>query len=112
MKVLTQLTIIITLISNSSYLFAQQCGVISDKKTKESIAYSSISFIKKSMGVITDEKGIFCLEIPKNLSDSVQISALGYENQKITFSQFMESDTIYLNEKRVVLEEVIVKKTD
>jgi hypothetical protein len=110
MRVLTQLIIIIILISNFSYLFAQQCSVISDKKTKEGIAYSSIIIIQKSAGIITDEKGKFCLEISKNLSDSVLISALGYENQKITFNQFVKSDTIYLNEKRVILNEVIVKK--
>lgn len=111
MKVLAQLTIIVLFLSNYSYLFAQKCGIISDKKTKEGIAYSSVIIIQKSNGIITDEKGKFCLEIQKNLLDSILISALGYEIQKMTLRQFEQSDTIYLTEKRVILDEVIVKKT-
>jgi hypothetical protein len=94
----------------STHLFAQQCGVISDKKTKEGIAYSSIIIINKSNGIITDDKGKFCLDIQQNLSDSMQISALGYENQRILICRFMKTDTIYLKEKRVILDEVIVRK--
>ncbi len=110
MKVCSQLTIILSILLITTHLFAQQCGVISDKKTKEGIAYSSIIIINKSNGLITDEKGKYCLDIQKNAVDSILISALGYENQRMTFSQFAKLDTIYLKEKRVVLNEVVVKK--
>jgi hypothetical protein len=107
------LRLIIALIFSliSTHLFSQQCGVISDKKTKEGIAYVSIIIINKSNGIITDDKGKYCLDIQKNISDSVLISALGYENQRMTFNQLAKFDTIYLKEKRVVLDEVIVKKS-
>lgn len=110
MKVLAQSIITLSISLITTHLFAQECGVISDKKTKEGIAYSSIIIVNKFNGIITDEKGKFCINIQKTVSDSVIISALGYENQKMTVNQFVKSDTIYLNEKRVILDEVIVRK--
>ena len=92
-------------------IIAQKCGVIVDNNSKIGIAYSTISLMKKPIGTITDEKGRFCFESPQKimLSDSILISALGYENKSISVKQYIQYDTLFLKEKITILDEVIVK---
>ncbi|MDZ7896682.1 MAG: carboxypeptidase-like regulatory domain-containing protein [Arcicella sp.] len=99
------------LLSISIDSIAQKCGIIVDDNNRVGIAYSTISVLKKPNGTISDEQGRFCFELPNklNLSDSIFISALGYENKTISVKQYAQFDTLFLKEKIIVLEEVIVK---
>jgi hypothetical protein len=91
------------------YIFAQKCGIIVDSQTKLGISYVTISIVNKPFGTLSNEKGNFCFEAQGIDSDSVFISALGYEYKKISFKQYLKSDTIFLKEKNIVLDEVVVK---
>ncbi|PWK16137.1 carboxypeptidase-like protein [Arcicella aurantiaca] len=103
--------IVILLIIFPYFNFAQKCGLVADNQTKFGIPYATISVINKPFGIISDERGGFCFEAKtSNMdNDSIVISALGYEHRKISFKQYLKSDTIFLREKNVVLGEVVVK---
>jgi len=57
-------------------------GLITDELTKETIPFVNISFLNTSIGTITDTNGNFHLETDL-LVDSLLISYIGYESQKI-----------------------------
>jgi CarboxypepD_reg-like domain len=102
---------LILLLTFPYYSFSQKCGIVADNQTKLGISYVTISIANKPFGTLSDEKGIFCFEV-KTLNidlDSVFVSALGYEPKKIPFRQYLKSDTIFLKEKNVILNEVVVK---
>jgi hypothetical protein len=110
MKIIRSI-IILLLIYFSLPCFSQKCGIIADKATKLGISYSSISFIQKPLGTLSDNKGSYCLEISisKEKNDSIFVSALGYENKRLSYKQYIQSDTIFLVEKNILLQEVVVK---
>jgi hypothetical protein len=90
-------------------IFSQKCGVIANIQTKVGIPYVTISVINKPLGTLSDSKGNFCFETQSTSTDSIFVSALGYESKKILFKQYLKSDTIFLIEKNIILDEVVVK---
>ncbi|MCU0469538.1 MAG: carboxypeptidase-like regulatory domain-containing protein [Arcicella sp.] len=103
--------IIILLIFLPHFNFAQKCGFVADNQKKSGISYATISIINKPFGIISNERGGFCFETKtSNMdNDTILISAFGYEHEKISFKQYLKSDTIFLREKNIILDEVIVK---
>ena len=100
------LLLILILSYNSS--FCQKCGIIVDIKTKNGIPYTTISSLNKQKGVLADEKGKYCFVLAITQNDSIVISALGYKIKTLSISEYLKLDTIYLQEKNVVLSEVTV----
>ncbi|MDR6562846.1 MULTISPECIES: carboxypeptidase-like regulatory domain-containing protein [unclassified Arcicella] len=95
----------------SELTLSQKCGIVSDSHTKVGVAYATISLINKPTGTVSNESGNFCLDIQgkRGIEDSLLFSALGYEQRIFSLNDFLHSDTIFLREKNVVLEEVTVK---
>jgi hypothetical protein len=93
------------------YLFLSNCFlqtnnvVIFDKINKQPVAYSSIKFIGSKNGIYADENGTF--DLSKIISDSIQISNLGYLTSKLKTSEL--NDTIYLIQNSEILSEIIIK---
>lgn len=92
----------------SKVSFCQKCGIIVDIKTKNGIPYTTIASSNKQKGVLADEKGKFCLILAISQNDSIVVSALGYKIKTLSISEYLKLDTIYLQEKNVVLSEVTV----
>ncbi|MEZ2414118.1 carboxypeptidase-like regulatory domain-containing protein [Muriicola sp. E247] len=90
-------------------------GVILDKNTNEPIPYVNIGFPKKGIGTVSDEEGLFHLEIDTKLlgtSEILQFSSLGYStiNRKASELEFSynEYPIIYLEPKAEQLNPVVV----
>ena len=57
---------------------------VTDCKTNEPIPFVSIGILGQNMGTITDEKGVFSLQIPKNfVQDSLTFSSIGFETKRL-----------------------------
>lgn len=89
--------------------FSQKCGIIADIKTKKSIPYTTISSLNKQKGVLADDNGKYCFELTHSQNDSIFVSSLGYELKVLSFNEYLKLDTIYLQERYIVLSEVLVK---
>ena len=88
--------------------FCQKCGIIVDIKTKNGIPYTTIASSNTQKGVLADEKGKYCFTSIFTSNDSIIVSALSYEIKVLSMNDYLKSDTIYLQEKNIVLSEVIV----
>jgi hypothetical protein len=98
----------------STAFFAQQKinGIIIDKTTKEAIPYVSIGIIGKSIGTISDDKGVFEFLLSENLKkDSLKIAAIGYKPLVFLVSGFVKepNKTIILESLPTQLGEVVVR---
>lgn len=83
-------------------------GTILDQNTHTRIIYASVYFNGTFVGTHTDQKGYFELDISKNLSMSLTISALGYYS--VTLTDFLSDKPflIYLTPKVYELKEVVI----
>ena len=106
--------LIITLVLNVS-LFAQNyTGQILDAKTNQPLSYVSIGVKGKSVGVLSDAKGVFHINIDKKYNnDTLTICILGYKSVNFKCSDFIlknkDSNKYFLNEEAYNLPEVIIK---
>lgn len=103
-----RLSLLLFFLLFSKVSFCQKCGIIVDIKTKNGIPYTTIASSNKQKGVLADEKGKFCLTLAISQNDSIVVSALGYKIKTLSISEYLKSDTIYLQEKNISLSEVIV----
>lgn len=84
-------------------------GFISDSKTKKAIPYSSIAILHSNKGTYADADGMFHLNSNGNTTDTLKISAIGYEPKIINISSLLKTkDTIYLTASTETLEEVVL----
>ncbi len=86
-------------------------GEIKDFKTGGPLPYATIEIFNLKTGTITDKNGIFHFEITSgNLTyDTINFSYVGYETNKMSIGDFIQSgETITLKEKPVILEEIEV----
>lgn len=100
------------LLISSPFFFAvgqEKCGLLADGKTHSPVAYASIYYPTTSTGMFSSENGVYCLPSSINLTDSVVISALGYDKTTIAFTDLLKKDTIYLNNRPINLENVVIK---
>lgn len=84
-------------------------GTVLDKQTKEKIVYAAVYFSGTFNGAYTDQNGNFKLDISKNTSMPLSISAVGYYS--FTLNNFSSGKplTIYLTPKIYDLNEVVIK---
>ena len=114
MPIKTLLTLIFACIVTSQ-IFAQESivltGTVLDKAINMPLAYVSVGVLNKSMGSVTDTSGNFVFNIgQENISDSLQISIVGYSALRIAVKDFIAASdkTIRLSVKSQQLQEVIV----
>ncbi len=94
--------------------FAQQkiTGVVFDKSSKQPIPFVSIGIIGKSVGTVSDEKGVFEFNFKESQKkDSIKIYAIGYKPLVFLASDFIreENKEFFLQSLPTQLEEVVVK---
>ena len=84
-------------------------GHVFDKKSKTSVPYANISFLKTLKGTSSDEDGYFYIDVPESyLERDVHISALGFKDTIMSAKVISENKKIYLKEESFELEEVVV----
>src|SRR6187551_2609399 len=77
--------------------------IVVDKNTKEPIEYAEV--FNTESNSVTNNYGSFIFSSTKN---EINIKKLGYEDMQIKFDDFKGKDTIYMNPKMVLLDEVII----
>jgi len=85
-------------------------GTISDK-ADQPLAYVSVGILNKPVGTVSDSLGNFSFEISNgNLSDTLQVSIVGYNSFQILVKNFISGPEkkIRLTERATQLEEVVV----
>jgi uncharacterized protein YqkB len=103
----------------TTHLFAQTSqpnnitlkGIIVTAAADQPLAYVSVGVLNKPVGTVSDSLGNFSFEITdENLSDTLQVSMVGYNSLKILVKDFMSAPQkkIQLTENAALLEEVVV----
>ncbi|MEJ7682928.1 MAG: carboxypeptidase-like regulatory domain-containing protein [Segetibacter sp.] len=86
-------------------------GVITEQESNLPLSYVSIGIIDKPVGTISDTSGNYSLVISKeNLSDTLQISLVGYKTNKISVNEFILTNdkNVKLTRRTFLLPKVIV----
>ncbi len=81
-------------------------GKIVDQSTGEPIPFASVYLSDMSAGTSTDEDGRYKLKVNKNSDVNIEVSYLGYENQK--FSSDKQITNIALKESLSQISEVVI----
>ncbi len=86
-------------------------GSVYDKLNNDAIADCTIGIDGTSIGTIANADGRFALKIPIKYKDAMlHVSHLGYEAKQIPIALFAgNSRTIYMNQRIVPLQEVIIR---
>jgi hypothetical protein len=90
-------------------LFSQSYqGLVYDKKNNMPVVFANI-YTSQNSGVISNSEGYFKINL-QNLrdNDSLSISSLGYKSQKISVSELVKLDTVFLSVQEEMLDEVVV----
>lgn len=86
-------------------------GKVLDAENREPISYANIGFPSVNIGTASQRDGTFKLKLPKDLKDdSLQISAIGYNTDKVHVSTFLDSERVrfQLTPKTYQLESITV----
>jgi hypothetical protein len=83
-------------------------GTVLDNETKSPIGFASIYFSGTTSGTQSDQKGNFELDVSKNASIPLTISAIGYYSSTLTDFSTDTPHIIYLNPKTYQLNEVSI----
>ncbi len=89
-------------------------GFVLDKETNQPLAYVSIGVLDKPQGTVTDSAGHFSFSLNKdNLSDTLQISIVGYTTSRIAVTDFVSGTdkSIKLTQQIEQLAEVTITNT-
>ncbi|WP_430410421.1 DUF5686 family protein [Kordia sp.] len=88
--------------------FAQQTisGVVTDKKTKESLPFANI-LLSESKGTITDAEGKFVLNLKKEIT-SIRVSYIGYKTLTVPITKNTTYLTIALEPSQESLDAVVL----
>jgi hypothetical protein len=83
-------------------------GTVFDKKTNEKIGFATLFFNGTFVGTYSDENGHFELDISKNASMPLTVSAIGYYSVTITDLPIDKPIPVYLTPKVYQMKEVVV----
>ncbi|NOR87793.1 MAG: hypothetical protein GQ527_09305 [Bacteroidales bacterium] len=84
-------------------------GTLLDQNTKEPLPYANIVILQKNIGTISNEKGLFSLDISKlEKTDTLSFQYIGYKTKAIIISELDSSSIIYLKEDLINLSEAFV----
>lgn len=88
-------------------------GIVKNKKSGQTIEYVNVGVKGKSIGTVSNEKGVFVLAIDSQYdNDSILFSCIGFFPFSMKVSDFkkQENHEIYLNEKIIQIKEVVIRK--
>lgn len=83
------------------------CGYLYDNITNEALPFVN-AIINSKLYTITDENGFFSFENPRNNSEKITLSILGYQSKEIILSTNNNCLSIKLNSISPELDEVII----
>lgn len=89
-------------------------GIILDNNQKP-IQYANVGILNKSLGTISNQKGVFNLNLEKiNQTDTLRISCIGYKAKDIIVNEIDTNKNleITLQEESIQLDEVIIVYKD
>jgi len=92
-------------------IFAQNIkGIVVDSITNKPLAYVNVGVVNSSFGCITNTNGLYQLKLDKKVDalSFVRYSMLGYDDKIIALSKAFQLDSIYLQKKDIMLDEVIL----
>ncbi|MEI7423193.1 MAG: carboxypeptidase-like regulatory domain-containing protein [Prolixibacteraceae bacterium] len=99
-KFLLLLTIICFYISGFSQVIR---GTVIDKSSAEAIPFASIYFSGTTLGTTSNDKGDFELSLPKDLSNPLTVSAIGFNSFNLTNYKNLDRLTVSLEPKKYEL---------
>jgi len=83
-----------------------------ENMNKIGLSYSSVSVLNSDIVVLTNEKGLFMIEIPEsNNSTTITVEMNGYEKKIVSIDELIKNPIVTLNEKPIQLNEIVVKNT-
>ncbi len=108
-----KLKLIIGFVLFASSLLAQQStifkGQILDKNTLEPLPYANVVVQNTQNGTISNEQGLFSVQLNhSSLEDTLVISFIGYQTQKIACQTLDTFKLVYLQEDLINLSETFV----
>ncbi len=112
---LMELNAQINSINNSdSSSFSYFNGTILDSKTKNELAFASITVSGSNISTISNSEGKFLIKIPVDKKDaSLTISFLGYKDKVVSIKDLkQEKNILYLDQINMLLKEVVVNVFD
>jgi len=86
-------------------------GKVLEQNSDTPIPYANIGVLNSNFGTISNSDGSFSIKIPvSHLEETLLFSAIGYEKKSIAVNSFTidKEIIIYLNEKEIVLDEVVI----
>jgi len=89
-------------------------GMVTDPSGRQPLPFANVYLAGKSKGIITNEEGRFLLKLqPEDISDTLNISYMGYKNLKIPVSGIANSDQSFTLEPDIIsIQEVIIRKVN
>jgi hypothetical protein len=108
------LIILLFLMAGATRVFAQTItaasGRVTDETTGEPLSFVSVMFENSTIGVMTDDGGLFSLQNDKGYTN-LAVSSLGYDTQilKLTSGEKNEELEIRLQANSFEIEEVVVR---
>lgn len=86
-----------------------QNGSVVDEQTKAPVEGASVNFYTGNLVTATDEQGKFSIKLSAQNNDTLLITAIGYETQKISYNDFIKNNkTIFLKNRIVEMNAVTV----
>lgn len=87
-------------------------GIVKDSITGEPVSYASVVFENSTIGVTTDDNGVFNIHNDKGLTD-ILINFLGYNPKHIQVKKGQKTENleILLSPASYIMDEVVVKPT-
>lgn len=95
-----------------SLVTAQYKGKVVDQKTTKPIEFVNIGIIGKGIGTVTDENGMFALNIDDSYNnDSIRISCIGYQHNTFKVADFKKINhpIFFMVPKAFELKEIKIK---
>ncbi len=95
---------------NSYYDSTIVIGSVYDRKTHEPIPSAAVYFDGTSTGTLTDNNGMFKLDVSKNFPMPLTISALGYYSETLNNEEYSNGKPVkvYMRPKVFELKEVVI----
>ncbi len=84
-------------------------GLVLDKNKLEALPFTSIVFLHKHKGTISNEDGYFTVNSTLlNIEDTISVQFMGYKSIKITLADFKNNPIIYLEENIFSINDIFV----
>lgn len=106
--------VFLCIIMSSAQTKIEISGTVIDEN-QMSIPYAAVGIPSKYIGTSTNDDGVFSMQVTKeNMSDSLEISSIGFKTYKITVQDYIDNkvETIVLEEDIVTLDAVVLQKPD